>query len=524
MAVFRNELALSMYSSGDVDGAIGQLNSAIDMDGDLYQSEYLLAMIKARDGDVSGALAVIGELIQKEPNNPIGHNLLGTIELSMGDLDEAKAAFSQALLKDPDFFPAAQGLMLISQREGKLDEAVELLEQMSKRGNETATLSLVEVKVAQGDFKGAVELAEQATKNFPQSANAWMGFSRLQMALGQNSQAAAAVDRALEISGDTLIGLLLKADIALRRGKDEVASATANRLDQLAASTKFGHEDLSRLANMHLRMNNLTSARRYFVQAKETADQVPADVHFGLAKVEVADKNFAAAQRHLDKLVQEGRASEEVGLLQGDVHIGRGDFEAAKSQFQSMAKAGSRSGATRLVMLMIQQQDHSSALEVADSFIGDNADNTLMKSLRATALVHLGDLTSARDQYESMLPTSDPVVLNNLAWIYMQEDDPKALETAERANRLAPDNADIEDTLGWILVQQGDVEQGLNYLRSSASMRPDNASVQYHLGVAYQKAGQIRRAERALKKAISIGGFDDLEAAQVALSEIESQS
>ena len=106
----------------------------------------------------------------------------------------------------------------------------------------------------------------------------------------------------------------------------------------------------------------------------------------------------------------------------------------------------------------------------------------------------------------------------------MQLGNPKALDIARQANDAAPDNADIEDTLGWILVQRGELEEGLRYLQSSASTRPDNPSVQYHLGVAYQKAGRERQAVRALKKAVRLGNFDDLEAAKLALEEVESQS
>ena len=226
----------------------------------------------------------------------------------------------------------------------------------------------------------------------------------------------------------------------------------------------------------------------------------------------------------MDELIQRGQTTEQVVLLQGDIHLAREDFVAAQKQFRSLADEGSRPGAIRLISLLIQQEEYADAASVADSFLAKNDQDALMKSLRATAMVHMGDIAAAKKQYEAMMPSSDPVVLNNLAWIYMREGNPRALEIAERANTLSPDNADIEDTLGWILVQNDRVTEGLRYLQSSASNRPDNASVQYHLGVAYQLTGQNERAARALRRAVDIGGFEELEDAKSALSEIESQT
>src|SRR5439155_12219020 len=54
---------------------------------------------------------------------------------------------------------------------------------------------------------------------------------------------------------------------------------------------------------------------------------------------------------------------------------------------------------------------------------------------------------------------ADPAALNNLAWLYQREGDlAKARELAERAFAAAPAAAQIDDTLGWILVAQGEAD------------------------------------------------------------------
>src|SRR6516165_1774267 len=56
----------------------------------------------------------------------------------------------------------------------------------------------------------------------------------------------------------------------------------------------------------------------------------------------------------------------------------------------------------------------------------------------------------------------NPAALNNLAWLYQRQGDlAKARELAERAFAAAPAAAQIDDTLGWILVAQGEADRAM---------------------------------------------------------------
>ena len=58
--------------------------------------------------------------------------------------------------------------------------------------------------------------------------------------------------------------------------------------------------------------------------------------------------------------------------------------------------------------------------------------------------------------FERMLgaQNANPVVLNNLAWLYHEAEDARALPTARRAYELAPEQPEIMDTYGWILLAE----------------------------------------------------------------------
>ena len=76
------------------------------------------------------------------------------------------------------------------------------------------------------------------------------------------------------------------------------------------------------------------------------------------------------------------------------------------------------------------------------------------------------------------------MILNNLAWTAGQTKDPKALEYAEKAYKLAPDQPVVLDTLGVLLVEKGDKARGVEMLQKASKMQPAAASIRLNLAKA----------------------------------------
>ncbi len=56
------------------------------------------------------------------------------------------------------------------------------------------------------------------------------------------------------------------------------------------------------------------------------------------------------------------------------------------------------------------------------------------------------------------------------------------------------------DTHGWILVQHGDLAQGLALVRKASLLAPQDADIQLHLAKALLKSGDKAGAKSALEK------------------------
>jgi predicted Zn-dependent protease len=114
------------------------------------------------------------------------------------------------------------------------------------------------------------------------------------------------------------------------------------------------------------------------------------------------------------------------------------------------------------------------------------------------ALVYLNAkrLKESAEQYQILAKANpqDFVAYNNLAWLLSELNAPNALEIAEQAYKLSPDNPGVQDTFGWILVNQGQAKRGLELLKKAFAKAPDQLDIHWHLAAAYHKAGDRANA------------------------------
>ena len=140
-----------------------------------------------------------------------------------------------------------------------------------------------------------------------------------------------------------------------------------------------------------------------------------------------------------------------------------------------------------------------------------------------------GDIAKAQQAYEKLLmlnPRFAPAA-NNLAILYSEHggDKEKALELAQRAKEVAPDDPHVSDTLGWILYKRGVYQRAANLLKDSAKKLPDQPNIQYHLGLASLKAGDVEEARKALTAAVnSPTDFAGKDEARRALAELITET
>jgi Flp pilus assembly protein TadD len=133
----------------------------------------------------------------------------------------------------------------------------------------------------------------------------------------------------------------------------------------------------------------------------------------------------------------------------------------------------------------------------------------------------------AKQRYQQVLTIDSraPVAANNLAMIYLNagENVDLALQLAQVAKSQLPDNAEVNDTLGWAYYRKGLPSLAIAPLRASVAKEPNRPDLLAHLGLAYAKNGQRVEAVNTLRKALASGqNFPDAKEANDALTELSA--
>jgi Flp pilus assembly protein TadD len=72
----------------------------------------------------------------------------------------------------------------------------------------------------------------------------------------------------------------------------------------------------------------------------------------------------------------------------------------------------------------------------------------------------------------------------------------------EKALHARPNDGAIVDSLGWVLLRQGETQQALRLLEKAAELQPEDPSITGHLGDAYWDAGRRVEAEDQWRRAL----------------------
>ena len=93
------------------------------------------------------------------------------------------------------------------------------------------------------------------------------------------------------------------------------------------------------------------------------------------------------------------------------------------------------------------------------------------------------------------------------------------MATAEQALKLAPDHPAVQDTAGWIMVENGQVARGLTLLRKAVAKAPDSPTVRYHYAIGLIQSGDKVQARKELERVVaSSQKFPEIDEARTVLA------
>ncbi len=218
-----------------------------------------------------------------------------------------------------------------------------------------------------------------------------------------------------------------------------------------------------------------------------------------LAFLEVQEGNGAAALNRIDALKQTRPNNPQLLALEGEVYTVLQKYSEAsqscKRPRRSALRRSSQPSSSRCE-LPVSCQTPSSLWSVGRASIRKICRSAPCSPMRISRVARPA---KAIEQYEQIVQRQPKHVpsLNNLAWLYHEHRDSRALATARQAHQLAPKVPAIMDTLGWILVDSGNTAEGLPLLEQAVASAQASADIKYHYAAALARTGAKARAKAA---------------------------
>ena len=485
---------------------------------------------------------------------------LADFYLVAGKREESKDALEAIVQDSPDFLPARHRLAAMALDAGHLDESLETVEAILAQ-NELDPVGLAlrgRIHLAHRETNEAIQDFQKILELQPKHAPTRYQLARAQIQAGNIQQAKSELRDAVISAPGHADAVFLLAQLNIQTDAPEPA------IEDLTSFIE-GHPQVARahqlLGSAYLQNQDPTRATQAFRRFAQLAPEDPRGPYFiGLAlqaggKTAKAGRQFQASlemlpdfAEPLERLVSMDfsnnradaaleRVRKQIGLvpesgalylLLGRTHRQRRELSEAETAFLKAVDLEPRLVAayTQLGSLYASMGSDDHALAKFNDALGVNPNDMTALMLSGVIYQRRGEVSQAQDRYERVLeinPQFAPAA-NNLAYLYAEQggDPEKALELAQRAKEIAPEDPSISDTLGWILSERGLHRRALGLLQESVEKRPENAEMHYHLGMTLFRLDDKEAAGRALAKALELdANFPGAQEARRVLEELE---
>lgn len=499
-AAVKAQLGLGQIASGNLDQAVSDLKAAVDLDPNLVQADVMLVLALLQDKKYDAAIEAAGKLKDKLKDNPMPENLLGAAYLAKGDAEKAREHWKAALKLKPEYASARINLAKMELAAKNLDGAAKQYKEVLAHDpkNLSALIGLAQVAESRKQYDEMERYLAEAREKNPKALQPALMLSRYYLLRGKPL-------RALEIARDSesqnpeqpaALQNLALAQMA----SNQAASALAT-LKKLVAKVPDNPEYRHQLAQAYYKTGDKAAALAEWSQVvKSSPEYLPA--YLAQAEMAMLDKKYDEALK-IAETVKSKTPKSSTGLqLEGDVEFARKQYKAAETAYDKAFKLEATApAARRLYQARRAGGQDQAAFDGLRQWLdahGDDADAWLILGMGYQSV---GRSKEALETYEKAyaLKPDNPIIQNNLAWLYQEAGDKRALEVAEKLLPASENNPEVMDTIGWIYVQNGRLDKGLALLQDAAVHAPQQLAIRLHVAEALIKAGRKDEARRELE-------------------------
>jgi tetratricopeptide (TPR) repeat protein len=545
------QLASFYVRTGRFDQGTGLLEGAIEKEEDTLPLIYLLARLYRGAGNVEKADELIEGSTAARPDDPSVYLVLASYRSRNGDFAGALEATEQALVLDPDSVRAklekAEILLDLGhrgEREGALDESREIIDDVLAGTKHRPYALVVDAKhkMTTGNVPGAVASLRAALELKPDWPQA---LHRLGVALGAQRDFIGArreLARALELDAGLLEAKKSMAqvhaklgewDYCVERGREYLRERPDDETVRLLVAqglVRLGTVNAALETLQEVPVENRSGAVRYAIgriyEARGNAkgaraellaalEEMPdnADILLELLRMDVREGRFEESKERVAAAVEAHPEDAKLRQIEGVVALRDRRPEDAEAAFKKAIELDPSdiTGYQRLARFLVASGRLDETARTYEQALEVHPEDAQLHHFLGVLYELSGDKDRAIERYEEAIRYGPDLAeaKNNLAYIYAEQGTnlDRALDLAQDAKSLAPENASVSDTLGWVLYKRGLSGTAITYLKEAeAATDPRDASlgvVRHHLAQAYEKNGETEKAIETLDRSLA---------------------
>jgi Tfp pilus assembly protein PilF len=484
-----------------------------------YRSIHAVYLLQT--GKTDEALKEFEQLVAADATDRPTRRRLVSAYLSLRRTADAERILADVLKKngkDTDALLQRSAILLTT---GKLVEAYNALRQVLdfEPNSAEAHLLMARAQAARGNPGSAKEALAEAVRVGPNLLPPRLEYARLLRSGGSAKVALEVLDQAPDWHKRNAAFVAERNwTLALLGKKDEMRSAVEAALRSVRTPDLLLQD-----AVLKMQSGNMAAGRKVI---EEMLKQWPEDTRAldVLARSYVIQGQVAAAEKKLREHISSHPKSAHLQQFLGAWLIQNGGRTEARAAFEAAKAADSSfwSAEVALAALDATENKTDSVRNRLQHLVSNPRAEVEARILLADAEYKAGNYSTAIEHYRKViaLQPDNLLVLNNLAYMLLDraQSPDEALKFAERAKELAPDNALIDDTIGWILYRKGLYARAVQHLESAVK-REANATRHAHLALGYAARGDKNRGFEQLQAAVKLNpALPEVAAAQQALA------
>ncbi|ALE53587.1 tetratricopeptide repeat protein [Paraburkholderia sp. GV068] len=427
---------------------------------------------------------------------------------------------------------------------GKPDDAQPLLERelakvpADNRGNAILALQLL---LSRGPNRiGGLHVLQEMLKNDMNRPEAQLAVARQQLVANDAPGARKSLEQALALKPDYLPAALTLSQMGPEERKEGIASLekyvqqnpkshdarlalaqmylASDRLDDAQKQFEIMHKanandltPLMALALIRIQQKSFNDAQAYLTQYAQQAEKTPGadpgQAYIYLAQLSLEQKNEAAAADWLDKISPSSQQYLPAQITRAQLLAKQGKPDDARRQLARLRPADPRDQAVVVrtdAAILFDAKRYGEAetrLQEATAAFPDDPDLTYDYAMAAEKNGHFDTMEA---QLRKLIQTQpdNPQAYNALGYSLADRNQrlAEADKLVEKASSLAPNDAFIMDSVGWVKYRMGDTTDAIKVLRKAYDIQP-NAEIGAHLGEVLWKSGNQDQARAAFREA-----------------------